>query len=55
MGTPIPISMVDIGTPHYIIMSIPENVEHCGGETEQADTGYYDTDEMHTICHSQGA
>ena len=22
-----------------------ENVEHCGGEPEQADTGYYVTDE----------
>ena len=21
-----------------------ENVEHCGGESEQADTGYYVTD-----------
>ena len=24
---------------------ILENVEHCGGEPEQADTGYYVTDE----------
>ena len=25
--------------------NILENVEHCGGEPEQADTGYYVTDE----------
>ena len=25
----------------YCSMTILENVEHCGGEPEQADTGYY--------------
>ena len=29
----------------YITREILENVEHCGGEPEQADTGYYVTDE----------
>ena len=41
-----------------------ENLEHCGGEPEQADTGYYVTDGRHvnhpgsptctSIYHSQG-
>ena len=29
----------------FTVTSILENVEHCGGEPEQADTGYYVTDE----------
>ena len=29
----------------YVHCIILENVEHCGGEPEQADTGYYVTDE----------
>ena len=34
----------DIQVPNhakYTQTSILENVEHCGGEPEQADTGYY--------------
>ena len=32
-----------------------ENVEHCGGEPEQADTGYYASSQSSSsIYHSQG-
>ena len=46
----------------YNTLSLLENVEHCGGEPEQADTGYYVIDERcnnppacTSIYHSQGA
>ena len=36
------VKIVGLAVP--VELAILENVEHCGGEPEQADTGYYVTD-----------